>query len=98
MAEKIRTNTNRMQRDAGNIQGCIDRINHQYSDLVQKKTQLDAMWDGPASETFKHAFDDDLTALQTMIANLQKVYNYENMAKECYIACEQQISGVISDI
>jgi uncharacterized protein YukE len=87
-----------MKTDVDNIKAHVDKINSRYTDLVQKKAQLDGMWDGPASETFKKAFDDDLIALMTMISNLQKVYNYENMAKECYKSCEQQVSGVISDI
>lgn len=87
-----------MKTDVENIKECIDKISNRYSDLIQKKVQLDAMWDGPASELFKKTYDDDLMVLMMMISNLQKLYSYENMAKECYQLCENQVYGVISDI
>lgn len=98
VADKISVNTGRMKTDLSNIEGNLGKISDYYQELIIKRTQLDAMWDGPTSETFKKSFGDDLVALMTMLSDLQRVYNYENMAKECYEACENQIAGVISDI
>jgi uncharacterized protein YukE len=87
-----------MKTDVDNIKSNVDKITRRYSELIQKKVELDSMWDGSASETFKKAVDDDIVALMTMMRNLEKIYNYENAAKDSYKSCEQQISGVISDI
>lgn len=98
LADRIKVNTSRMKTDADSIKENVNTISKLYSDLVTKRNQLDDMWDGPASETFKKAFSDDLAALMVMVGNLQKICNYENMAKDCYQSCENQVAGVISDI
>lgn len=98
LSDKIRFNTIRLKNDTDSIKENVDTILQLYSELVEKRAQLDAMWDGPASEAFKKAFGDDLVGLMTMISNMQRIYNYGNMSKECYENCENQVSGVISDI
>lgn len=94
----IKTNTNRMRGDVEGLDAQIRNMNRAYQALQQKKGELDVMWDGPASESFKNAFQDDLTALQTMIQNMQKLSAYENTAKGKYEQCENRVSEIISGI
>ena len=94
----IKTNTDRMRTDVEGLSGAVDRINNLCNDLQQKKENLDSMWDGPASEAFKDAFQGDLTALTAMIENLKRMYRYEGTAREKYDNCENQIAGMISEL
>lgn len=98
MADQIRVNTGRMKQDVDNIMASVNQISMKYTDLIQKKAELDTMWDGPASESFKKVTEDDMIALATVIGNLKKVYEYENIARERYEQCENRISGEIAGI
>lgn len=98
MVGKIKVNTSCMKADIDQMAKSIKNMSDSRSELLEKKEQLDSMWDGPASEEFKNAFQDDLEALYVMISNMQRIFNYEKMAKECYENCENQVSGVIADI
>lgn len=94
----FKVSTARLKSDAGSVKGYIDQMERKLTALRNDATQLDAMWDGPASESFKEAFNADLAALETMISNLKKLYNYEQMAKEKYESCETQVQSVVSDM
>lgn len=94
----FKVSTTRLKSDAGSVKGYIDQMDRKLLSLRNGATQLDSMWDGPASEAFKAAINEDLTALETMISNLKKIYNYEQMAKVKYENCETQVSGVVSDM
>ena len=94
----IKANTDRMKSDVERLNDLVKRIHDRHSDLMQKKQELDNMWDGPASEATKAAIQDDLNALQVMIENMKKIYQYENTAKDKYNSCENQISGIIAGI
>ena len=98
MSDMIKANTSWMQSNAEDLRDCVNRISNQYGDLVQRKQELDSMWDGEAGDTFRKEFEEDLAALKAMIDNLQKVYSFEDMARGAYQSCENQISGMISDL
>lgn len=98
MANRIKANTERMRRDVENMIAFVRQMEGNYRDLVQRKGELDGMWDGLASESFRKAFDDDLSALQIMVDELKEIYSYEDMARGSYNACEHQVSEMISGI
>lgn len=98
MANKIKTDLSRMGQDVGSIGSYLQRLDKDYQNLVERKAVLDKMWDGSANEAFNRVFNDDLVALMTMLANLKKLYNYQEMAKNCYATCENLVEGLVADI
>lgn len=94
----FKVNTSRLNSDAGNVHATATQINKQLAALQQRVTELDAMWDGPSHQAFHQAFMDDLTALSTMIANLEKLYQYEVNAKEKYETCENRVINEVNQI
>lgn len=97
MAE-FKVNTDRLKTDAEKVKGYVDRIQAKMTRLIKYLAELDAMWDGAASDSFQKAYKDDLLALSIMISNMAKLYGYENEAKVRYEICERQISTMISEI
>lgn len=96
--EKIRVNTGRLKTDAEQVLGCIKDMKSEMSKMKESVAQLDQMWDGPSSEAFAKVFQDDMEALNTILENLDKVYEYEVTAKEKYEECENKVSDLISQI
>ncbi len=98
MATKIKVNTNSLKSDASSIEASIKRINISLKNLQSDLIKLDSMWDGPASETFKVAYNSDIEALRTVISNLTKLNNYEKTARNKYDSCEQKVGSIVSSI
>lgn len=98
MASKIKINTGSLKSDAFSIGTSIQKIEKSLANLQSDLTKLDSMWDGPASETFKAAYNSDIAALKTVISNLKKLNNFETSAREKYDSCEQKIGSIVSSI
>lgn len=94
----FKVNTSRLNNDAGNVHTTATQISKQLAALQKGVTELDAMWDGPTHQAFHQAFMDDLTALSTMIVNLEKLYQYEINAKEKYETCENRVISEVNQI
>ena len=92
----FKVSTGRLGRDAETIEGYVRQIKNSLNELISYAGELSGMWKGPASEAFNKAVNDDLEALSTMTANLDKVHGYGNTAKEKYERCEAQVSDVVS--
>lgn len=98
MSAKIKINTNSLKSDVSSISSSIQAMSKSLAILQSELQKLDGMWDGPASETFKAAYMNDISALNTVISNLKKLNSFESRARERYDSCEQKVSGIISGI
>jgi WXG100 family type VII secretion target len=98
MADKIKINTGSLNSDAENISTNIKNMKTALKNLKASLAKLDSMWDGPSSESFKKAFNNDVTALQNVIDNLSNLNTYEKNAKTKYDNCEKQVGNLVSSI
>ena len=94
----IRADTSKMKSGMENLEAYIDRMTNRLEELVQKKNELNAMWSGEASTAFKASFDEDISKLRVMVEKLEKAYRYEETAQQGYTRCENQVSGMISEL
>ncbi|MBO5303963.1 MAG: WXG100 family type VII secretion target [Lachnospiraceae bacterium] len=98
MAEKIAVNTTRLGNDAESVGTYIANIKKQISEMKQSVKELDAMWEGPSSEAFKKAFEQDMKAMDVIIEGLLDIKKYEDTAKKKYENCENKVATLISEI
>jgi WXG100 family type VII secretion target len=98
MADLIKVNTNRLKTDTSSIKGHISSIEKEIADLRRHNIALDAMWDGPSSETFKAAFEADIKSLEQMIASLKSLNEYEDNARDKYDDCERKVADLVNQI
>ncbi len=98
MSDKIRVNTNVLNNDASNVQQLIARMRKCKTNISSAVATLDGMWDGPSSEAFKSAVQKDLSDLQIIINQLQKIYQYEITAKDKYNSCENRVGEIVRSI
>ena len=96
--KKIKVNTVRLKNDSDQVNACIKNMKSEMEKMKESVSQLDQMWDGPSSEAFKKAFQDDMKAFQTILSNLDKIYGYETNAKAKYEDCERKVSDLIAEI
>ncbi|MDE6957733.1 MAG: WXG100 family type VII secretion target [Lachnospiraceae bacterium] len=96
--KKIKIHTNRLQNDSNQIKSCIINMKSEMANMKESVSQLDQMWDGPSSEALKKVFQDDMNALNTIISNLNKIFEYETTAKTKYEECEGKVSELIAGI
>ena len=92
----FKVSTGRLRSDAEAIEGYVKQIRGLLNELTSYAGELSSMWKGPASEAFNKAVNDDLEALTTMAANLDKIHWYGNTAKDKYERCETQVSDVVA--
>lgn len=98
MINYIKVNTNRLSTDADTVAGMISGIKSELNGMKQNVAQLDGMWDGPSSEAFKKAFQDDMNAMETIVKNLESIHSYEVNAKSKYESCENRVGGIVAGI
>lgn len=98
MVNKIKANTNRLGTDADRIQTYTANIAKEIEAMEQDVGVLMQMWDGPSSEAFHKAFQDDMRAMETVMKNLKGIYHYDTNAKKEYEACERKVSSMIAEI
>ena len=96
--DAIKVDTNRLNSDANQIQSSIRQIEAAMSNLKSDVAQLDRMWDGPGSESFKHAFNNDMAALSSLLLNFRHIYDYEMSAKQKYEKCENRAVSLTEGI
>jgi WXG100 family type VII secretion target len=94
----IKVDTNRLNSDAGQIQNSIRQIETAMSNLKSDAAQLNRMWDGPSSEAFIHAFNNDMAALSSLLLNFRHIYDYEMNAKQKYEKCESRAVSLVEGI
>lgn len=97
-SEKIKISTQRLSTDADKVNRSISDIVKQLNNMENSVTQLDKMWEGESSEAFKKAFHDDIALAEKMISNLNKIYQYEENAKNKYDACENKVGQMVNNI
>lgn len=98
MGDTIKVNTTRLKTDADSIGGHIQKIETEIKGLRDDVRQLDAMWDGPSSETFKASFRDDINMLESIVKNMRKINRYEDSAQSGYNACERKVADLVGSI
>lgn len=98
MAKIIKFNTVRLSKDAESVDSDIKKINSEMEKLKGLSAQLDGMWDGPSSESFKRAFHSDMNELEKVINELKKIYDFETRARKEYEKCEKKVGQVIAGI
>lgn len=98
MAEWIKVNTNRLRNDASDVKAHIQGIRNRITDLRAHAMALDAMWDGPSSDTFKMAFMNDIDGLDMIMASLDSMNEYEDLARQKYDECEGKVSDLVNQI
>lgn len=97
-SDKIKINTGSLKSDAETIRANIAEMKKLMTDLQNSLTQLDAMWDGPTSESFKSVFHSDVNALDRVISYLNEINKFEDKAKADYEKCERHVGEIISAI
>lgn len=98
MVDKIRVNTYVLNNDAKSVQKCVQHMKNNKANISASVATLDGMWDGPSSEAFKSAVQNDLNDLQTIIDQLQKICQYEVTATNKYNACENRVGEIVRSI
>lgn len=98
MSNQIKINTSSLNRDAGQVDAYIRKIRTEMGRMKSNVEAMDKMWDGPGSEAFKKAFQDDMKDLETIIKNLEQVHTYEVNAKKKYESCESKVHELVSGI
>ncbi len=98
MGNYIKISTDRLNGDAETAAGLIQSIKTELGNMKQSVAQLDGMWDGPGSEAFKRAFQDDMNAMDTVLKNLDNIHSFEVNAKSKYYACERNVGDIVAGI
>ena len=94
--QKIKINTNQLNSDAVSVAESIKTVVAETGKLEAAYHALDGMWDGPASEVFKFAYENDLEKLKATVEILREFNIFETNACEMYDACEAEVRGIVS--
>ncbi|MBQ5398409.1 MAG: WXG100 family type VII secretion target [Ruminococcus sp.] len=93
---KIKTNTNSLNAKARTVEESIQNVERMINKLESDYTELDAMWDGPASEVYGAVFKNDIRILKRCAVKLRAINAYEKDAKNKYESCEIRVESEIA--
>lgn len=95
---KIKINTASLKRDTDNIKKMLSDIEKKAIKMQTDVVQMNGMWEGEANMAFNKVFQDDITALRTVIKEVQGIVDYEENAKKEYDNCETRVSELVDSI
>lgn len=98
MADEIRCNTATLATDNGDVDGFIKKIRACKAQIEAIVRRLDSMWDGDASEAFKHRMLDQMKQLESYCVTLESISDYEKRAVTEYEDCIRNVEGIISSV
>lgn len=96
--DKIKVDTTILAADADSIAENIRYIESCINSLEEEYAVLDSMWEGPANEIYSMVFKKDIEILRAHIVSLKNINVYENIAKEHYNNCENEVNSHISSV
>ena len=98
MAEKIRVNTNTLQKDTNSISGDLKQVQRKLEAMQTDVSAMNKMLTGEANKAFNKAFGDDIKILQSLCEALEELISYETTAKTEYDKCEKNVASLISSM
>lgn len=97
-ANKIRINTNSLDKTRKELQAKLDKIRKDIDQINNDMGTLNSMWEGDAHQTFQQRVTEDLQFLSEACDGIQNIINYESNAVTEYNKCEQQVSDLVAQI
>lgn len=94
----IKVSTNRLNVDAQQIESLIGSMKKEMGNMKNSVKQLNSMWEGVSKKAFVQAFNDDMTALASVIDSLSAIRNFETETKNKYENCEKQVAQLVDSI
>jgi len=98
VADKIRVNTDSLNRTRENVANQIKQIRGQITNMYGEITALNSMWEGEAHAAFDTHFKSDVKNLENLCKSLDGIVNYENNAVTEYNRCERNVASLINSI
>ncbi len=95
---QIEVNTDRLNGDVSSLTSELNQIRNEMNSMFQSMQELDAMWDGPASEAFKVQFQSDYDAMNDLCKILQNMINCMENASSEYVRGENMIHAIVNAI
>lgn len=96
--EHIKINTNRLHQDTQKVEGYIQKMKKELTNMQNSVNAMNSMWEGSSKKVFVKAFENDMQIAQEIIATLQVIQKYEANAKKEYEACERKVADLVASI
>lgn len=96
--EYFEVDTAILRQSAAEVGQGLSDMQTRLNALVEKMTELDAMWDGPASETFRTQFNSDCAAFQEMCDVIRDFMDSMEYAAKEYDVCEGKVKEAVNAI
>lgn len=95
---EIEIDTGLLARDTVSMDNKISRIEREMEEMFTAVRELDAMWDGPANETFVRMFQQDYETMRSFCRALHTLADCMSQARRTYENRENEAGGVVSAI
>lgn len=96
--QEISINTDSLTADIAELNRTLAMARKELNDMFTQIQELDAMWDGPANETFNRQFANDYENAKGLCATVQSLIECMQYAREQYNSCENQVNTIVSAI
>ena len=98
MADYIEISTDALDNDRRRMDGELHGIQKELKQLQEEMRQLDAMWEGPAKQTFEAQFMADCEMLDEICDNVSGYISCMDDAGAIYRKCESQVADLVAAI
>lgn len=96
--QEITINTDSLAADIAELERTLAMARKMLDSMFMQIQELDAMWDGPANETFNRQFVNDYENAKGLCATVQSLAACMQYAREQYNSCENQVNSIVSAI
>lgn len=95
---EIATNIETMRKDISELEDLLSMARGTIDKVYAEMTQLDAMWDGDANETFNVQVRKDIEFGREVCDTVNEIINCMEYANSEYNKCENEIGNIIASI
>ena len=96
--EQFEVETAILRQSAGDVEQALQDMQDRLKALTADMEELDSMWDGPASETFRAQFTSDCAAFQEICGVIREFVESLVAAAREYDTCEGKVKAAVNAI
>lgn len=95
---EFEVDTGQLRQMADTISGRAKEMQEGVMQLRVAMTKLNQGWEGEVHEEFVQSVEQDLKALEKLIWNINKLYDFQNHAIWDFVSCENKVAEYILEL
>ena len=91
-------NTDTLRSDVSKIEESFNSMKSRIAEIYENVEALNALWDGPANDSFNQAFKQDHSNVNAYFTTLNNIIEQLDRSRENYDKCETEVENMVDSL